>query len=176
LISTKSNFKNIFDKYLKHLDSIGFAESNVIIRIEFSKKDDDRSLAYYDPSAKKVLIGLNMSGDQVIPLREYTHHVLFSAQPSLGGAERLHLETSLADYFPCSFIDSPLIGAGLPSSKTSIPPYIFNLDNDMSFSDISNLDSDPMQNKYKIAEIWGALWWNLRKICNCSPPLTGVAN
>ena len=76
------------------------------------------------------------------------------------------IESGLADYFPASFLDSPLIGATAArelrkAGKMTLPhDYIRSLQNDRKFAEMQPLTA----NFQDAGEVWGGLWWELRDI------------
>jgi hypothetical protein len=69
------------------------------------------------------------------------------------------IESGLADYFACSFLDRSKLGEKA-AKVWGIGPYIRTLDNRRTFAEFSTLPRDGIH--YAGAEIWGGLFWSLR--------------
>jgi hypothetical protein len=69
------------------------------------------------------------------------------------------IESGLADYFACSFLDQSKLGEKA-AKVWGMGPYIRTLDNHRTFGEFSALPRDRMN--YAGAEIWGGLFWSLR--------------
>ena len=165
--ASERDLDELFRKYLKFLNETGFPKDTQKVRIKKSIKKEHELNAFYNSATSTALIGRYFWNDRTAALREYTHHVLFlyhkgKVQMGQFGS----IESGLADYFPASFLDSPLIGATAARELrevgrwTSPNDYIRNLQNDRKFGE--------MQVQIPIVqdagEVWGGLWWELRDI------------
>jgi hypothetical protein len=146
-------------EYLAFLDKIGFPPSKekVVVQLDSTKLNN----AYYDGTNNRIVIDQRVADDPTVPLREYTHHVLMSA-----GREKLPwdgqfaaIESGLADYFACSFLNRPKLGEKA-AKVWGMGTHIRALDNARSFDDFAALSRERMV--YGGAEIWGGLFWSLR--------------
>ena len=107
-------------RFVAYMKQVGFTQSddNVTVYL-YSKelplpgdlRDQSESVNafYYDHA---VYVHWSMSSDMSVFLREYSHHVLLDAAAN-GPIGSSGVESGLADYFPASFLGSPLIGEGL---------------------------------------------------------------
>ena len=95
--------------------------------------------------------------DQEVLFREYAHHVLITLVPYWGQVYR-EIESGLADYFPCSFMNDPVL-AEIAAKTVFNQDYIRNLDNNFKFSDFS--PNAPYQHR---GGIWGGAFWEIRQL------------
>jgi len=144
-------------------------------------KDADREIPVYAvegetlntffvPGRNAVYIDTRLVDDTDLVLREFTHYVLFSSLEfdfrgaSLGGDVFNLLESGLADYFPCSYLNKATVGEGFmrvakeAGQTNTDKPWIRNLDNDRTFTEISR-----GANEQNGAEVFGGAFWDLRK-------------
>jgi hypothetical protein len=89
-------------------------------------------------------------------LREYAHHVLCTTSEMAMGLLAA-VEFGLACYLVCSFKNSPGFGAGVLRFGKLPGPFLWNLDNRLSFREAP--DSSPED----LGEIWGGAFWELRQ-------------
>jgi hypothetical protein len=152
-----------FAEYLAFLDRTGFppASKKVLIKLD----DTNIGNTYYDGS--KIVIDERVADDPSVPLREYTHHVL--AKHFEGDAYRgqyAAIESALADYFTCSFLNNPKLGEKAAKVWGIDKPYIRILKNERRFTEfggprLKNVDAGDYI--YEGSEIWGGLFWSLRE-------------
>jgi hypothetical protein len=147
-------------EYLAFLDKIGFPPSKqkVVVQMDSTKMNN----AYYDGRNNRIVIDQRVADDPTVPLREYTHHVLMSAgrESLMWDGQFAAIESGLADYFACSFLDRSKLGEKA-AKVWGIGPYIRTLDNRRSFAEFSKLPRDASL-PHAGAEIWGGLFWSLR--------------
>lgn len=147
-----------FYSFQRYLQTLGFKpkEGRVTVHI-----DPKLNTAYYEPSRNLIVVGEPLAGDKDIIFREYAHHVLISLAKanfdSLGQPE-MAIESALADYFPCSFNDDPVLGE-IAAPVVFKVQYIRNLQNERKFSEVS-----PDTSYQHVGEIWGGAFWQIRQL------------
>lgn len=155
-----------FKEYLKHLDAVGFPISETEITVVRSDEGGHEYNAYYNPSDSTVVLGRKFWYSVSTALREYTHHVLLGVgdmRPISG--VYAELETALADYYPSSFLDSPLVGEGVTDfpGRGKNDNFVRSLGNNLRFGDFSEQkQASESSNIYSDAQVWGGLLWDLR--------------
>jgi len=107
-----------YDRYLR---SIGLRVDDATPEVHIDEGFYDN--AHYDPSTRRIVIGQDFVEDHDVVFREYTHHVLVTQPPEGDGRLEVSLyaiESGLADYYPCSFKNSPVFGprVGSPCGKS----------------------------------------------------------
>jgi hypothetical protein len=114
--------------------------------------------AYFD--GKSIVINQLLAEDPSVPLREYNHHILGTREHAWIGTYAA-IESALADYFACSFLENPRLGEKSAKYFDAKKGYIRNLDNERTFQEFRRLAEDRMP--YDGAEIWGGAFWKLRQ-------------
>jgi len=156
----KETLEKQLSEYLAFLDRIDFPPSKkkVLVRLDSTKTNN----ASYNIETNTILIDQRVADDPTVALREYTHHVLLSAERAqlLLEDHLAALESGLADYFPCSFLDRSKLGEKA-AKVWGIGPFIRELDNRRSFGEFSKLRREGSW-IHSGGEIWGGLFWTLR--------------
>lgn len=148
-----------FDQYLRNL---GFELTGSPPTVHISEERYEN--AHYDYGARQIVLGQDFVDDHDVMFREYTHHALTAElptgileQPSQG------IESGLADYFPCSHQNSPVVGAKVAVRLREVfdldTPYIRNLRNRLNVAELTSPDV-PSQ---RVGAAWGGLFWDLRQ-------------
>jgi hypothetical protein len=155
----QSRLKRSLASYQEYLQKLGYRSKGgeVDVSIDPNLKDN----AYYDGSRNLIVIGEPFAKDTSVVLREFTHYVLTPKKM----AGNYPIESGLADYFPCSFANNPLMGEKIAPflhklyGKAFDKPYIRNLENIRNFREVS-----PGSYPQDVGEIWGGAFWELRKL------------
>jgi len=119
--------------------------------------------AQYDGRVDEIQLDPDFADDDYAVLREYAHHVLMTIGPQWN-TDYLGLESGLADYLVASYTGKPELGAALASrlreryGDAFDRPYVRNLDNDL------RLDSVREGGAQAEGEVWGAAFWELRRL------------
>jgi hypothetical protein len=150
-------------RFAAYMKQTGFtqADDNVTVYLyskesplpgDLRDQSDTINAFYYDHA---VYVHWSMSADMSVFLREYTHHVLLDAAGNgpIGAAAS---ESALADYFPASFLGSPLIGEGLGPLFKLKTSYIRRLDNSLAYP---NVDDEA----HARGQVWAAALWTCRQ-------------
>src|SRR5262249_4107329 len=93
----------LLNNYLNYLDKLGFPTPTKKVNITIAPTSVG---AYYDKNT--IVIDPKITDDLSVALREYTHHFLVREQNWSG--QYAAIESGLADYFVCSFLDNPRVG------------------------------------------------------------------
>lgn len=143
-------------QFCDYLDHVGFARPEQEVSISFEDVDD----AYYDPATCHVVLGPPLQKEPDGAYREYMHHVLMAMSnvKHLAGNAFRNIEAGLADYFACSFIGRPGLGAEAAKAWKMDRPFARSLTSQKDYSDLgqhgASFDNDA---------IWGTLFWNMRE-------------
>jgi len=158
--NVQSQIDDIVTNYKQYLVSVGIDIPNKLP--VFSPVDDlvatKNALSYYDSSENAVVIDSKIVNAPSIWLRDFTHQVIFGQVswlnlPKQEVSAMFPIESPIATYLPCSFLNDPKVGA------PSIPEYatLENLDQNTDFSKLpkqyEQFESDP---------IIGAIFWSIR--------------
>jgi hypothetical protein len=146
----------LLDSYFIYLEKIGFPASGSQVKVKIV---DDRVVnAYYVNNS--MVIHRQLADDPSVALREYNHHIL-DADKHGWRSNIVAIESGLADYFACSFLDSPLLGGKSAKAFGQDLQYIRNLANEKRFEEL--LKVGETQYPYLGAEVWGGAFWTLRE-------------
>jgi hypothetical protein len=156
----QANLQKQLDSYIAYLGKIGF--SNLTERVIIKVDKFPTPTAYYDPSAKNIVLDIKMVADPHVAMREYNHHVLLTnhriKQPF---SQYAAIESGLADYFASSFLNNPRVGEIAAKNLNLNRAYIRNLANERKFGQFKSIGNE-MEIPYEGAEIWGGAFWEIR--------------
>jgi energy-coupling factor transporter ATP-binding protein EcfA2 len=151
--------------FQKYFQELGYTSKSgrISVRIDPSPKGKTPN-AYYLHSGI-IVVDEPLANDPDVVFREYSHHALIS---TIAFARTFDaIESGLADYFPCSFSDNPLLGErailvfremfGEAFNKAAIR----NLATQRTFSELSDSEKKVSQ---VTGEIWGAAFWEIREL------------
>ncbi|MDJ0660140.1 MAG: hypothetical protein QNJ42_11715 [Crocosphaera sp.] len=147
--------EQLFDSYFSYLDKVGFSypEEKVIV------KEERKSLnAYY--SNNQIFIHSKLADDPTVPLREYNHHLLMLNKDQEWKGNYAAIESGLADYFACSFLNTPYVGEKAIKVYDPNKPYIRTLSNNKNFDELKSLQ--PWNYPQSGGEVWGGAFWQIR--------------
>jgi len=141
--------------FCDYLDRVGFSRPESEVSIGF----EDVNNAYYDAEAKRMIIGTPFRAEPFAAYREYMHHVLmeYPGAPPMENGPATSIESGLADYYPASFMGTPLLGEHGARAMNLPRPYIRNLTGSAGFADLTD---DLWFNN---GQIWGSLFWDIRQ-------------
>jgi hypothetical protein len=153
-----------------HLADAGIPlpETPPSVAIDEGLEKTKNTIAYYDHNANSIHIDSKYADDADIILREYTHHILLSPlserpdgdDTSTREYERFALEYALADYFPCSFRNEPVLYRKTAARVGDSWPGT-NLANDSRFGRRRPRDFSAV---FAEANAWGATFWRARTL------------
>ena len=140
----------------EYLDKLGFAQGPKGVVINVSKTGPLN--AYY--SSGTINIHPALIGDASVALREYAHHVLNSGLTAQWAGQFAAIESGVADYLACSYLNDAKLGEKAAKVFKMDKPFIRNLQNQHSFAEMKNVQETNMP--YEGAEIWGGALWDVR--------------
>ena len=154
----QQSLQSLLESYLTYFDELGFVrpEQDVTIRIA----EQVVGLAQYNFVAGTISIDSRIADDLSIPLREVNHHLLWPGSRPHSGSELEVIESGLADYFACSFLNNPNLGEKAAEALDLDRDYIRTLTKDTAFTALAR--SAYPQRLYVGAEVWGGLFWEIR--------------
>lgn len=151
-----------FASYQIHLQGLGYNSKTGLVGVLVYP--EVAGYAHYDQVRNSIVVGKAFAGDVDVIFREYTHHALMSvvngnfSHPVLSA-----IESSLADYFPCSFNNDAIVGEESAPELRRLSggrfdkPYVRNLENSRNFGEIT-MRSSPQD----AGEVWGGAFWEMR--------------
>jgi hypothetical protein len=157
----KQSLDKLMQDYISNLDKIGFpAGERVRVKIEAMPNNPN---AYYVDNM--IVIEPKMAGDRSVPLREYNHHALTSNHKEAWTGHYAAIESGMADYLACSYLNNPKLGEIAAKALGSQEPFIRNLVNDENFADFksrTDQSSGRTNMPYDGAKVWGGALWGIR--------------
>jgi len=152
--------------YIAYFDQLEFSKptTKVSVRVDTSKNMKDGWLSYYDPGANEIVIDSSIAADIDNVRREYSHYVLIkNGHGNYDDAALWRIESSLADYFVCSFADRPEFGSKVAAVLKLSTPYLKTLDNHLIYTPIAGSlqqgDNEALANG---STMWGGAFWAIR--------------
>lgn len=161
-VELRRKLEDSLTNFIAWLESIGFEKLtdriSVCIYSEGTKMRENmpanRRDAFYMGDGS-IYIHTSLASEPTVPLHAYSLHAL--AKAAAGANSRVSAEEyALADYLAASFLDTPIIGAGLGELSGRSTSYVRNLENDLHAEDTDAPD--------KRGEVWGGALWVCRKI------------
>ena len=150
--SVEQKLQDTLTRYFGYLDRIGFPKPNGAVTVSIEAMDSPN--AYYVDN--RIVMDRRMAEDASAGLREYNHHLLIKSKSLLDGKAFRALESGLADYFACSFLNSPNVGEKLGKLFNLKTSYIRTLKNDKTHTDSQTVS------EWDEGEAWGGFFWDLR--------------
>jgi len=155
----KQSIQDAVTRYQSFLQNIGFSRLDQRVSVYIYSVEKPSPIgethvnAYYKNGT--IFMHKSMAGYLTVALHEYTHYALYRM---LGSDIRLQdqIEAALADYLPASFLDSPVIGAGLGKIFGFSTDYIRRLDADVQYDRTA---TSPVTKSLA----WGAALWTCRQ-------------
>jgi len=146
--------------FQSYLADLGFPNATGPVSVEISPEiPANGGVASWDPSTAAIFVASAFAGDKTSVLRQLAHKYLYTADSE--SPECLAIESGLATYFPCSFLDHPMMGdQATAAGRALLPPQ--DLRNERSFKEIRLNDNASIQNDG--SEIWGGALWQVRQL------------
>jgi len=152
----------LFQAYLK---KIGFNAPGRKVDVKIVKKlgEQEGAYCYYDVAKNTIFVDAAYQDDLDLFFREYMHRVLYTKLNinSLPYNEKkiwyLSIESGLANYFVCSYNDSPLFARVSARKDDSFTKYDFS--KKKKFFGRKKIDTH-----YELADIWSSIFWEMRKV------------
>jgi hypothetical protein len=155
----KGQLQKTVDRFAIYLRNLGFSglDKNVSVFV-YSRQNpppipgQDSINAFY--ANNTIYVHEKLIGDTSMVLREYVHHALLDPLANQNRVDFAEVESALADYLPASFLDSPLIGAGLGAVLGLKTDFVRTLDSAVSYE----------RSPYAIQRgvVWAAALWACR--------------
>ncbi len=151
----KARLEAAFGKFQQYAQHLGYRSTDDLIEIHIPEKMEVGMISYYDVSNRRMVIDSKYAGDPVILYREYMHHVLLSLGIPANADSKLSayyaIESALAWYFPCSFVNDP---------RPARAATKWDLTKKRSFSELTPDINAALTDG---TEIWGSAFWELRQ-------------
>jgi hypothetical protein len=144
-------------RYFEFLDRIGFPKPSRGVTVAIDSTD--MLNAYYVDN--RIIIGRRLVEDTSVALREYNHHMLMAGKNREWRGPFGAIESGLADYFACSFLDNPNLGEKAGQLFEPKMPFIRSLVNKKSHADLGRYDD--VDFIYSGAEVVGGFLWGIRE-------------
>jgi hypothetical protein len=156
----KTELEASLNGFQDYMVKLGFTAAAPSVSVEIPPGNQVQGwVARWEPATSSIVVASAFAGDRVTVLRQLAHQFLFSSQTQ--SAEYQAMESGLATYFPCSFVDHPIMGdQASDAGKALLPPQ--DLRNNRPFSDIHLKQYDSVENAG--SEVWGGAFWQLRQV------------
>jgi len=152
----RGRLETSFARFQDYVKDLGYRSTSDSLNIDVRERMEFGSIAYYDPDKRMMVIDSKYISDSPVIYREYMHHVLYSlGMPNVYETTiptYYAIESGLAWYFPCSFVDNP---------KPSPTSTSWDLAKQRPFSEVRPDVSSSLMDG---TEIWGSAFWELRKV------------
>ena len=151
----RQKLEQTFNRYFQYLDRTGFPKPTHEVSVSVEAMGMPN--AYYQDNV--IHIDARIADDASVALREYNHHILTGSRSDKSRLANSAIESGLADYLACSFLDNPNFGE--MSAKVFDPnaSYIRSLTNRRIFPRGFKPSAEDPQSD---GEIWGGFFWDLR--------------
>jgi hypothetical protein len=148
----KSKLESALSKFQLYLRSLGYKGTIDVINIDIREKMEAGAIAYYEPDKRMMVIDSKYVEIPAIFYREYMHHVLYPGDVPTGAEFWAYygIESGLAWYFPCSFVDNP---------KPAPHASDWDLTSKRKFTELQPNVGDAIIDG---TEIWGSAFWEMR--------------
>jgi|GEM_PF-1745295 len=167
--SIEQSLQDTLTRYFGYLDRIGFPKPSNAVRVSIEAMESPN--AYYINN--RIVIDRRMAEDPSVALREYNHHVLITTKNRISGGAFGALESGLADYFACSFLNTPNVGEKVGKLFNLKTPFIRSLKNNKAYTDFPTGGGAEI---FQGGEVWGGLFWDLREQLGTSEADTLIAS
>jgi hypothetical protein len=155
----QSKLEATLTRYISYLEKIGFTKPDASVTVAVEAMDTPN--AYYMVGKNRIVIDHRLADDPSVALREYSHHVLIR-EKSFGTSSQLTaIESGLADYFSCSFLNTPNVGEKVGAVFQLPTSYLRTLKHNRTFAEMTS--GVNRQQVLSIGEIWGGFFWDLRE-------------
>ena len=159
------------DSYLRYFEKFGYVPKTTSVNLS-TKVNIPGALSYYDSATNSIVMQKEVAEDETILLREYSHHILYSAlsfnaldSNTKWKSSAVPIEYGLADYFIASFRNQPVLYA-LAAQRlkvTSDAAIPVNLENRAKITTTQFGDRADYMVIYRLEPAWGGVFWELRQ-------------
>jgi len=154
--SVQASLQKQLEAYIAYLDKVGFKSTAIMVKIKVDRLEIPN--AYYEISTNRIVIDTRLADDPSVALREYGHHILITSNPIPPGTQSRAIESALADYFACSFLDNPRFGETSAKALGLKQPYVRLLANNRKFGEFGSSTTQNVD-----VEVWGGALWAIRR-------------
>jgi hypothetical protein len=156
----KTELETSLISFRSYMGKLGFSVGTRPISVEIAPGVAHNGyVASWDPDTASIVVASAFAHDKVSVLRQLAHQLLDTR--SIQSPEYLAIESGLATYFPCSFLNHPKVGDQASAAGQNIfRPQ--DLRNSRHFSEIQLKQFVSVQNDG--SEIWGAAFWQIREL------------
>lgn len=155
--SMQQSLQDTLTRYFGYLDRIGFPKPSAAVTVSIEAMDSPN--AYYVNN--RIVIDQRIAEDPSVALREYNHHILTTTKNRAWVGPFAALESGLADYFACSFLNNPNLGEKVARLFDPKRPFIRSLKNNRTYADL------PKAREWEVpqvgGEVWGGFFWDIRE-------------
>jgi hypothetical protein len=156
----KGELESSLTSFRSYIGKLGFSIEARPISVEIGPGATYKGMvAFWDPDTASIVVASAFVRDKVSVLRQLAHSSLDTG--TIQSPEYSAIESGLATYFPCSFLNHPKVADQASAAGQEVfPPQ--NLLNSRRFSEIQLEQFASVQNDG--SEIWGAAFWELREL------------
>jgi hypothetical protein len=156
----KTELESTLTSFRSYMGEFGFSVGTRPVSVEVAPGVEyEGFVASWNPDTASIVVASAFKRDKASVLRQLAHQSLHSR--SIQSPEYLAIESGLATYFPCSFLEHPKLGDQASAAGQNIfrPQDLLN---SRRFSEIQLDQFVSVQNDG--SEIWGAAFWQIRKL------------
>jgi hypothetical protein len=156
----KTELESSLTSFRSYMGKLGFSVGARPVSVEIAPGVAYKGfVASWNPATASIVVASAFARDKVSVLRQLAHQSLHTT--SIQSPEYLAIESGLATYFPCSFLNHPKLGdqASAPGQNVFRPQDLLN---SRRFSEIQLEQFVSVQNDG--SEIWGAAFWQVRDL------------
>jgi hypothetical protein len=159
----KKKLETSFYQFQDYLQKVGFQTTGGRVDIDVPKEMPLGALAYYDPQKRLMVIDRKYVLGNDLLYREYMHRVLYPQQEPKGSDSNMWwayyaIESGLASYFPCSFLNNPKYGEQTAALDATYPIWDFGVSR--SFT---SFEANYVSAVTDGAQVWGSALWEIRQ-------------
>jgi len=160
----KQTLEASLEDFKKYLANLGFTVPQETTSVKISpgtvvEIGGSRGVALWDPNTHSILVASAFASDRVSVLRQFAH--AFLAPAGTPSWDYFAIESGMASYFPCSFVNHPMLGdEASDAGKSILPPQ--DLRKRRRFAEIKLQQWESVQNDG--SEIWGGALWQVRQL------------
>lgn len=156
----KTELESSLTSFRSYMGKLGFSVGTRPVSVEIAP-----GVAYkgyvgsWNPDTASIVVASAFAHDKASVLRQLAHESLHTR--SIQSSEYLAVESGLATYFPCSFLNHPKVGDQASAAGQNVyrPQDLLN---SRRFSEIQLKQYVSVQNDG--SEIWGAAFWQIREL------------
>ena len=154
----EQSLQETLTRYFSYLDRLGFPKPSHSVTV--SVEEMDLPNAHYQDN--RVVIDRRLIKDPSVALHTYNHHILTTPENINSVGPLAGLESGLADYLACSFLNNPYFGENLGSLFELKTPFIRSLRNNKTYADLQ-AGSEWQRPPQVVGEVWGGFFWDIRE-------------